>query len=69
MNLGNRLCPQKQNEPDNSFATIDIQDNKHMMAGEEPVLADLHTRLLAGVKRKLWQRVLTCVHETLEFAP
>ena len=51
MNLGNRLCPQKQNEPDNSFATIDIQGKtKHMMAEEEPGLADPHTRLLAGVE-------------------
>ncbi len=50
MNLGNRLCPHMQNEPDNCFATIDIQDNRHMMAEEEPIPADLHTCLLAGMK-------------------
>ena len=36
MNLGNRLCPEKQSEADRLLltfvATIDIQDNRHMMA-------------------------------------
>ena len=54
MNLGNRPCPQKQSEADilllTFVATIDIQDNRHMMAESKPVLADLHTCLHAGMK-------------------
>jgi len=69
MDLGNTLCPKKQNGSETSIDNIDIQDNKHIMAEEEPVLADPHTCLLAGVKGKVWQGILTCVHETLEFAP